>query len=135
VDSQLAQPGWWQALSAAGIALAVDALYLVIIQSEGEGELTSGRVLFVAACIGGAALVLVSSFFLQPKARAIALTGATAMLGVWAILGSFSIGLLLVPAAALAAVAAGRAMTGARRSACITAVAVVLLVAVGLLLT
>jgi hypothetical protein len=135
MEGRLVRPGWWQALCAAGIAIAVDALYIAIIQNEGEGELTSGRVLFVAACVGGAAVALVCGLFLQPRARAIALTGATAMLGVWAVLGSFSIGLLLVPAAALAAVAAGRAMTGARRAAWLTAAAVVLLVAVGLLLT
>jgi hypothetical protein len=134
VDSRLAQPGWWQALAAAGIALAVDALYIAIIQSEGEGELTSGRVIFVAACLGGAGLALIFAQFVGPKARAILLTAATAMLGVWTVL-TFSIGLLLVPATVLAAVATGRAMTGARRAAVVTAAAVVLLVAVGLLLT
>jgi hypothetical protein len=135
VDSRLAPPGWWQALSAAGIAVAVDALYLVIIQSEGEGELTSGRVLFVAACVGGAALALVSALFLAPRVRAILLTAAAAMLGVWAVLGSFSIGLLLVPAAVLAAFAAGNAATDARREAWLAGVGAVLLAATGLFLT
>jgi hypothetical protein len=135
VDSRLAPPGWWQALSAAGIAVAVDALYLAIIQSEGEGELTSGRVLFVAACVGGAALALVSALFLAPRVRAILLTAAAAMLGVWAVLGSLSIGLLLVPAALLAALAAGNAMSEARREAWLAGVGAVVLVAAGLLLT
>jgi len=135
VNSRLAPAGWWQALSAAGIALAVDALYLGIIQSEGEGELTSGRVLFVAACVGGAAMALISALFLSPRARAILFTAATAMLGVWAILGSFSIGLLLVPAAVLAAIAAGNAVSDSRREAWLAGVAAVLLVAAGLLLT
>ena len=135
MNSQLARAGWWQALTAAGIALAVDALYLAIIQSEGEGELTSGRVLFVAACVGGAALALVSALFLAPRARAILFTAAAAMLGVWAVLGSFSIGLLLVPAALLAAFAAGNAVSGAGREAWLAAVGAVVLVAAGLLLT
>ena len=135
MNSQLAPPGWWQALTAAGIALAVDALYLAIIQSEGEGELTSGRVVFVAACVGGAALALVSALFLAPRARAILFTAAAAMLGVWAVLGSFSIGLLLVPAALLAAFAAGNAVSGAGREAWLAAVGAVVLVAAGLLLT
>ena len=135
MNSRLAPAGWWQALGAAGIALSVDALYLAIIQSEGEGELTSGRVLFVAACVGGAALALISALFLSPRARAILFTGATAMLGVWALLGSFSIGLLLVPAAILAAFAAGNAVSEARREAWLAAVGAVLLVAAGLLLT
>lgn len=135
MDSRLAQPGWWQALSAAGIAFAVDALYIAIIQSEGEGELSSGRVLFVAACVAGAAIALISAQFLAPRARAIVLTGAAAMLAVWAVLGSFSIGLLLVPAAIFAGLAAGHAIADARREAWLAAVGAVLLVAAGLLLT
>jgi hypothetical protein len=135
MDSRLAPRGWWQALSAAGIALAVDALYIAIIQSEGEGELTSGRVLFVAACVGGAAVALVSARFLAPRARAILFTGAAAMLGGWAVGGSFSIGLLLVPAALLAAFAAGQVISDARREAWLAGVGAVVLVAAGLLLT
>ena len=135
MDSRLVRPGWWQALAAAGIALAVDGLYLAIIQSEGEGELTSGRVLFVAACVGGAALALISALFLAPQARAIVLTAAAAMLGVWAVLGSFSIGLLLVPAAVLAAFAAGRVAVEPRREAWLAAVGVAAFVAAGLFLT
>ena len=135
MESRLAPPGWWQALSAAGIALAVDALYIAIIQSEGEGELSSGRVLFVAACVAGAAIALISAQFLAPRARAIVLTGAAAMLAVWAVLGSFSIGLLLVPAAIFAGLAAGHAIADARREAWLAAVGAVLLVAAGLLLT
>lgn len=135
MNSRLAPPGWWQALIAAGIALAVDALYLAIIQSEGEGELTSGRVLFVAACVGGAALALASAPFLAPRARAILLTAAASLLGVWAVLGSFSIGLLLVPAAILAALAAGHAVADARREAWLAGLGALLLVAAGLRLT
>lgn len=135
MDHRLAPPGWWQALSAAGIALTVDALYLAIIQSEGEGELTSGRVLFVAACVGGAALALISGQFLAPRGRAVFRTAAAAMLGVWAVLGSFSIGLLLVPAAVLAGFAAGHVVADARRETWLAAVGAVLLVAAGLLLT
>ena len=135
MDHRLAPPGWWQALGAAGIALTVDALYLAIIQSEGEGELTSGRVLFVAACVGSAALALISAQFLAPRGRAVLLTAAAAMLGVWAVLGSFSIGLLLVPAAVLAGFDAGHVVADARREAWLAAVGAVLLVAAGLLLT
>ena len=135
MDGRLAPPGWWQALSAAGIALAVDALYIAIIQNEGEGELTSGRVLFVSACVAGAAIALISAQFLGPRARAIVLTGSAAMLAVWAVLGSVSIGLLLVPAAIFAGLAAGHAIAEARREAFLAAAGAVVLVAVGLLLT
>ena len=57
------------------------------------------------------------------------------MLGVWAVLGSFSIGLLLVPAAVLAAVAAGQVAVEPRREAWLAAVGAVVLAAAGLLLT
>jgi hypothetical protein len=51
------------------------------------------------------------------------------------VLGSLSIGLLLVPAALLAALAAGNAMSEARREAWLAGVGAVVLVAAGLLLT
>jgi len=135
VDSRLGRPGWWQAPAAAGIALAVDALYLAIIRGEGEGELASGRVLFVAGCVAGAALALFWAPFLPAKTRSILLTGAAAMLGLWALLGSLSIGLLLAPAAVLAAFAAGHAVADARRESWLAALGAVLLVAAGLAVT
>jgi hypothetical protein len=57
------------------------------------------------------------------------------MLGVWAVLGSFSIGLLLVPAAVLAGLAAGRAAADSKREAYLAGAAAVLLAGAGLLLT
>ena len=135
METRLAPPGWWQALAAAAVALSVDGLYVAIIQSEGEGELTSGRVLFVAGCVAGAAVALVSGLFLAPRARAVLFTASAAMLGVWAVLGSFSIGSLLVPAALLAALAAGQVVAAATREAWLAGVGAVLLAAAGLFLT
>jgi hypothetical protein len=57
------------------------------------------------------------------------------MLGVWAVLGSFSIGLLLVPAAIFAGFAAGHVVAEARLEAWLAAGGAVVLVAAGLLLT
>jgi hypothetical protein len=57
------------------------------------------------------------------------------MLGVWAVLGSFSIGLLLVPAAIFAGFAAGHVVADAKREAWLAGVGAVVLVAAGLLLT
>jgi hypothetical protein len=130
-----APAGWWQALSAAGVALVVDALYLVIIWGEGEGELTSGRVLFVAGCLAAAALALMLGLSFGPRARAVLFTAATATLAVWAVLGAFSIGLLLVPAVLLAALATGKVNSGRRGEAALAALAPVAIVAAGLLLT
>jgi hypothetical protein len=134
VDSLLAQRGWWQALSAAAIALAVDALYLVIIWQEGEGELTSRRVLFVSACLAGAGAALVWGLTRGARARAILFAAAAAMLAAWTLL-TFSIGLLLAPAAVFAVYSADVARSGARRGAWLAAFGSIVLVAVGLLLT
>jgi len=135
VDSRLAQPGWWHALTAAAIALAVDALYLVIIQNEGEGELTSGRVVFVAGCVAAAALALVWGAARGGRARGILFTAAAAMLVVWTLLGAFSIGVLLAPAAVFAVLAAAGVGSASRRDAALAAFGAVALVAAGLALT
>ena len=127
--------GWWQPLTAAAAALVVDALYLAIIWHEGEGELTSGRVLFVSGCLAAAAVALAFGLFAAPKVRAGLFAGAAGLLGAWVILGAFSIGLLLVPAAVLAAFAAGDALTGAGREGVLGAASALALVAAGLLVT
>jgi hypothetical protein len=130
-----APAGWWQAIAAAGIALAVDALYLVIIWNEGEDELTSSRVVFVAGCLAAAALALTWGVVLGSRARALLFTAATAMLAVWTILAAFSIGLLLIPAVLFAALATGKVSAGSRGEAALAALGPVVVVAVGLVLT
>jgi hypothetical protein len=135
VDDRLAQPGWWQALSGAAIALAVDALYLVILWGEGEGELTSARVIFVAGCIVGAATALIWALTLEGRKRAIVLTAAAAMLVVWTLLGALSIGILLAPAAVFAVLAASAAGSVSRSEVALAAAAPVVLAAAGLVLT
>ncbi|HVD65618.1 MAG TPA: hypothetical protein VNB65_01865 [Gaiellaceae bacterium] len=135
MDPRRAPAGWWQALAAAGMALIIDALYLVIIWNEGEGELTSGRVLFVAGCLAAAALALTWGLVLGPRIRAVLFTAATATLAVWMVLGAFSIGLLLVPAVVFAALATGKVNSGSRGEAAFAALAPVVIVAAGLALT
>ncbi|HET6656805.1 MAG TPA: hypothetical protein VFG61_02815 [Gaiellaceae bacterium] len=125
----------WFPLAGAFGALGVAALYLTIIWHEGEGELTSGRVLFVAACLAAAAIALAWGPLLEPRARAVVFAAAAAMLVVWTLLGAFSIGILLAPAAVFAVIAAASASSGARREPMLAALAAVLLVAAGLLLT
>jgi hypothetical protein len=49
----------WTAVAGAIAAAAVDAIYLALIASEGEGQLASDRVLLVAGSIGAAAAALV----------------------------------------------------------------------------
>jgi hypothetical protein len=135
MDSRRAQPGSWQALIAAAIAVAVDALYLVIIWSEGEGELASARVLFVAACLAAAAIALVLGLRAGLRARAILFSAAAGMLVVFTFLGAFSIGLLLAPAAVFAVLASSQVGSASRRDVLLAGLAPVALIAAALLLT
>ena len=125
----------WFPLAGAFGTLGVAALYLTVIWQEGEGELTSGRVLFVAACLGAAAMALAWGLRSGPRARAVLFAAAAAVLVVWTLLGALSIGILLAPAAVFAVIAAAGASPGVRREAMLAALAAVLLVAAGLLLT
>jgi hypothetical protein len=95
----------WSAVTAAAFATAVAAFYLAIIASEGEGQLGSDRVFLVAASIGAAAVALVIAARPVPGRRVL-LFAATLILVVWTVLGALSIGILLLPATVLAAVAA-----------------------------
>jgi hypothetical protein len=135
VDSRRVQPGWWQALIAAAIAIVVDALYLAIIWSEGEGELTSARVLFVAACLAGAALALVWGLRVGLRARAILFAAAAGMLVVFTLLGAFSIGLLLAPAAVFAVLASSQVGSASRGEVLLAGLAPVALITAALFLT
>jgi hypothetical protein len=125
----------WQALLAAAIALVVDALYLVILWSEGEGEVTSARGIFVASCVAGAAGFLVWGVTKRGRARAILFAAAAAMLVSWTLLGAFSIGILLAPGAVFAVLAASVVSGGWRRDTVLAALGSVALVAAGLVLT
>jgi hypothetical protein len=95
-----------------GILLAgVDAVYLVIVASEGEGELGSARVLFVAGSLACAALAAVAGGLLRDQARrGLLLAFATAVVLAWAWLALFSIGLLILIAAVPIAFAALRSL-------------------------
>lgn len=125
----------WQALVAAAIALAVDALYLLILWGEGEGEITSARGVFVASCVAGAAVLLVGGVAQHGRTRAILFAAAAAILVAWTLLGVFSIGILLAPGAVLAVLAASVVSSGWRRDTALAALGAIVLVAAGLLLT
>jgi hypothetical protein len=135
VSSRRAHAGWWQAVIAAAIALVVDALYLVIIWQEGEGELTSGRVLFVACCVAAAAIALVWGLTVGRRARGILFAASATMLVIWTLLGAFSIGILLAPGAVFAVLAASGVGSASRRDSALAALGAVALVAAGLALT
>ncbi|MDP8911356.1 MAG: hypothetical protein M3M94_04760 [Actinomycetota bacterium] len=96
------------ALLAGGIAAAVDAGYLVLIRSEGNNEWTD--VAPIALEIGlAASAAAVAAFLESPAVRVALLTLAAGVLFAWTILGAFSIGVFLAPAAVLAWLAASHA--------------------------
>jgi hypothetical protein len=100
-------PGLLPAAAAAILTLAVDVLYLALIHGEG-GPADPGRVGFVAGSLAAAALVPPLAVRLHARVRQGLLGWAAGTVGAWALLGGFSIGLLLVPSFVLTVVAAGR---------------------------
>lgn len=100
----------WPAAIAAALTLAVDGVYLAVIASEGEGQLTSSRVVFVAASLAATAGALLAALATERAlVRAALLCLAAATLLTWTVLGALSIGILVLPAAVAAAAAAVRA--------------------------
>jgi hypothetical protein len=104
------------ALLAAALTAAVDVLYLLLINGQGDSGVTDARVLFVAGCLAGAAiLAAVGALLPHGVLRVVLLAAAACLLLAWTFLGIFSIGiLLLIPTilAVRAAVQAAEAMTG-----------------------
>jgi hypothetical protein len=91
------------ALLAAAGAAAVDVFYLLLINDQDEGGVGSSRVLFVAACIGAAAVLLAIGAVVPNAWARLLLRGPAAfMLLAWTFLGVFSIGILLLVPAILA---------------------------------
>ena len=88
---------------AGALALAVDALYVGILLSEGQGDLGEPISIAFATALGLAALAL-----LVP-ARPRLWAAAAAVLAACAVVSGFSIGLLLVPSVVLALLAAAHA--------------------------
>jgi len=89
---------------AAVLALAVDALYIGILLSQGQGDLGEPISIAFATAIGLSALAL-----LVPWRRAWLSAGAAVVLAACAVISGFSTGLLLVPSVVLALLASARA--------------------------
>lgn len=97
------------------LGAVVAAVYVWLIVRQGDG--VDARVWFVAASLLGAALVAALVPALRPsRLRAGASAWAAATFSVWALLGSLSIGALLVPAAVVAWAAAGAACSQVPRA-------------------
>lgn len=92
--------------AAAVCAFAVDGLYLAFIAHQGDG--IDGRVVFVAGSLAVGGLAAAAAEGMANPAGVLAAAWAAATLWIWAVLGGFSIGLLVVPAAIFATVALTR---------------------------
>ena len=90
------------ALVAGAIALGMDVLYVVILSSEGEGDLYSARVELIVASLAASAAVALGGWFVrEPRLRLGLLTAASFTLLGWGFLAMFSIGLPVLVAGVL----------------------------------
>jgi hypothetical protein len=101
---------YWSALFAAALVAAVDVAYLLAINAEDEGQLSSSRVRFVAGSLAAVAVCCVVGAVVRPAILKLALLAAAGfMLLLFTFLALFSIGILLVIPTVLALWAASRA--------------------------
>jgi hypothetical protein len=129
------------ALLAAGLTAAVDLFYVLLIGAQSDTGGMDSRVVFVAGCLGAAAVCAAIGAVLDDgPVRVVLLAVAAFTLFIWTLLGIFSIGILLLAPAILALLATGRAASEVRRASgpalvgC-TALAVLAIVALGLMNT
>jgi hypothetical protein len=129
----------WTALVAGAIALGVDVLYVVILRSEGEGDLHRARPQLIAASLAASAVVALGGWLVrEPRLRLGLLTAASFTLLAWGFLAMFSIGLPVLVAGALLLATTDRAAEGVSTSegfAITAATAVSALVLVALIVT
>jgi hypothetical protein len=101
---------------AAAITVAVDVVYLNVINGQEDSAVTDARVLFVAGCLAGAAVfAAVGALIPNGVLRVGLLAAAGCTLLAWTYLGALSIGILLLVPTILtirSAVQAAEAMTG-----------------------
>lgn len=94
-------------IAAALVATAVTVLYAYVIAHQGHD---AGRRpwLIGASLLAASLLLLASTLFPKTPARLLLMSPASFTLVIWTVLGAFSIGVLLLPAALLALYATGR---------------------------
>jgi len=100
----------WTALVAGAITIGIDVLYVVILRSEGEGELHRPRAQLIAASLAASAVIALGGWLVrEPRLRLALLAAAAFTLLAWGFLAMFSIGLPVVVAGILVLVSASRA--------------------------
>jgi hypothetical protein len=95
------------AIGAAVLATAVAVLYEYVIAGQGEANLLGPR-LIGASLVFASLVLLASTLTAKTPARLLLLSLGSFTLLIWTVLGAFSIGVLLLPAALLALFAASR---------------------------
>ncbi len=94
---------------AGAITLGMDVLYVVILQSEGEGDLHRARTQLIAASLAASAAIALGGWRVrEPRLRLALLTAASFTLLAWGFLAMFSIGLPVFVAGILLLVSASR---------------------------
>jgi membrane protease YdiL (CAAX protease family) len=128
----------WTAIAAGVIAFGMDALYIAILHSEGEGDLHRARAQLIAASLAVSGAVALAGWLVRdPRLRLALLAAAAFTLLVWGILGILSIGLPVFAAGILLLVTASHAAdeVSTKEGYAITVVAgVSVLVLVGVIL-
>ncbi len=100
----------WAALVAAALTLGMDVVYVLVLQSEGEGDLNRARARLIAASLAGSAGVTLGGWLVRdPRLRLGLLGAASFTMLAWGFLGMFTIGLPIFVAGILLLVAASRA--------------------------
>ena len=100
----------WTAQVAGAIALGIDVLYVLILRSEGEGDLHRARAQFIATSLAASAAIALGGWRVpEPRVRLGLLSAASFTLLAWGFLGIFSIGLPVLVAGILLLASASRA--------------------------
>jgi hypothetical protein len=100
----------WTALLAGAIVLGMDVVYVLVLRSEGEGDLHRAGPQLIAASLAACAAIAAGAWFVrEPRVRLALLVSAAFTLLAWGFLALFSIGLPVFVAGILLLVSVGRA--------------------------
>jgi hypothetical protein len=95
------------AVAGAVLTGAVTVLYWHLISGQGDQDQRRPQLVAISL-LAAACLLLVSTAMRARVARLLLLSAGSATLVIWSILGAFSIGVLLMPAAGVSLIAAGQ---------------------------
>jgi hypothetical protein len=103
----------WAALVAGAIALGMDVVSVLVLQSEGEADLDRTRPQLIAASLAASAAVALGGWLVrEPRLRLALLSAAAFTLLGWGFVGMFSIGGPVFAAGVLLLFPTGRTADG-----------------------